>query len=298
MSPLFILGNPRSGTTLLRLMLTCHPQLCVAPECGFVLWLQKSWGGWSAADSASDAAVSAFLVDLEASRKFDTWRLPVAAVRAEIERDPPSSYAALCDRVYRAWARSQGKPEARWGDKNNFHVSHVTELDALFPTARFLHIVRDGRDVACSYIQVMDERPDGAYAPRLPVDVARIAEEWRDNNDRVERDLSRLAPDRHQRIRYEDLVRDARPELTRVCTWLGIEFVADMLRSDQSNRALGLEPVELLAWKRRTLVPPDATGVGRYRTDLSPEQVNTFNELAGNTLRTYGYTDVTEDGDR
>ena len=68
--PIFIIGNPRSGTTLLRLMLTSHPEVCIPPEAGFALWLLRDFSDWTPADG-----LDGFLTALMETRKFRHWGL-------------------------------------------------------------------------------------------------------------------------------------------------------------------------------------------------------------------------------
>jgi Sulfotransferase family len=80
--------------------------------------------------------------------------------------------------VYATYAASQGKTGSRWGDKNNFYRHHLAELATLFPSAGFVHIVRDGRDVAASYRALSTLSAGSKYAPRLPTAIAEIAADW------------------------------------------------------------------------------------------------------------------------
>ena len=84
-SPLFVIGNPRSGTTLLRLMLTCHPAVIIPPECGFVIWLKRKYFNWALADSGNTAIVNELVNDLFECRKFETWELDQASVSRAIK---------------------------------------------------------------------------------------------------------------------------------------------------------------------------------------------------------------------
>ncbi|MEE2987827.1 MAG: sulfotransferase, partial [Nitrospinota bacterium] len=70
-SPLFIIGNPRSGTTLLRLMLTCHPNICIPPESGFMIDLYKTYYRCQV-DSKS---LQNFITDVLSSQKMETWKI-------------------------------------------------------------------------------------------------------------------------------------------------------------------------------------------------------------------------------
>lgn len=283
--PLFIIGNPRSGTTLLRLLLTAHAKILIPPECGFVVWLHDKYRDWP----RTGAGIGKFVEDLVACRKFDTWNLDASSLAASIAAAAPASYAELCRLVYLEFGARQDKHPSIWGDKNNFHTRHLQELEGIFPGALFLHIVRDGRDVACSYRQVMERPSQSPYAPTLPVQIGAIAREWLDNVSRVRAFQETLPPNRQRTIRYEDLVADPPGRLAAICQWLGLDFQPTMLEFHEANRRHNTEPALTLDWKLRTLEPASGASVGQHRSLLSSAELDEFHTIAGPLLASYGY---------
>jgi len=275
---------------MLRLMLTCHRALHLPPECGFALWLQPEYGAWS--EASLEADLERFLDALFLARKFETWSLERPALREWLLRDArPRTYAELVSSVYTFHGLAHHKQAFRWGDKNNYYLNHIEELRALFPRAVFLHLVRDVRDIACSYLELAGRRFASPYAPRLAQDAAHIARGWQEDLERIHRGLESLEGWAAHEIRFEDLA--ARPEetLRRVCEFLGLPFDPAMLDFHVRNREQGLEPAATLEWKQKTLEPVDPSRVGRYRTELSPEQVGTIEAAARGGLRRYRYLD-------
>jgi len=286
--PIFIIGNPRSGTTLLRLMVTSHPSIVVPPECGFVIWWREKYSSWTAA-SADGGKAEEFIHNLAQSKKIETWELDFEMLLKKIRATRPASYAALVSLVYAAYAQRQKHGFKRWGDKNNFHVRHVATLHAIFPGAQFIHIVRDGRDIACSYRQLSEAKIASAYAPKLPTSIDAIAAEWKTNLEAVRADFARLPANQHSELRYEDLVLDPETTLRKLCGFLGERYETQMLDYHILNRRDILEPREFLQWKAKTLEAPDASNLGKFRTELPPEDIASFGKIAGDFLRTYGY---------
>lgn len=285
--PIFILGNPRSGTTLLRLMLTCHRDIVIPPECGFAVWLYDKYRDWS--PSRADTLIAPFVDDVAAAKKFDTWGVDRRELADFLAAERPGSYAEAASLVYEHYGRSRGRSFSRWGDKNNFHVDYVATLDALFPRAFFVHIVRDGRNVACSYKQLHTAALESRYAPRLPWEIEDIAGEWMAHNDKIAAGLAKLAPERSRRIRFEDLVVDTENQLRALCEALGEEFDPAMLDYHRTNARQELEPAELMAWKKKTLQPPIRSEVDRFRRELDADEIAAFEKAAGGVLKRYGY---------
>jgi Sulfotransferase family len=270
---------------LLRLMITSHPRIAVPPECGFAVWHARKYEDWRAGDPRLDE----FLTDLRISRKIETWKLNYDRLRERLVEEKCASYAAVISAVYEQFA-AQFQPSAiRWGDKNNFHVKHIVDLDRLFPKALFIHIVRDGRDVCCSYRELRNPSSNSPYAPQLPIDPVAIAKEWTSNLAAVRAGFSLIAPNRVHELRYEDLVTGPEPELQKICRFVGEDFSEAMLTYAEQNRHRELEPADFLAWKKLTLEPPTAQRVGRFHRDLDSRDIKAFNSEAEPFLRHYHY---------
>ena len=288
MAPVFLLGNPRSGTTLLRLMLTSHPQIAIPPECGFALWLQPAWQSWDAQDARKPERIRQFTEAVCHSRKFETWGMDISCLEKHIQDMAPDTYSALVACVYGAWAKVHVPDFQCWGDKNNYYIQHIPELLALYPQARMLHIVRDGRDVACSYLE-LPTQSSSIYAPRLSRDPYQIGQEWQQNVTTVLQQLSRLPEEQKMQVRYEDILESPQTVLTGIAQWLGLGFHPDMLSYHEKNRRQTLEPTEFLEWKARTLEPLDSRRAGRWKHTLSQDDQSKLTQLLAPTLQIFHY---------
>ena len=288
-NPLIIIGGPRSGTSLLRLIINAHSDVLVPPECGFIIWLYPRYSEWNVVNSNDPTKVAAFVDDLLGCKKMDTWQLDRTDVAKHIQSLQPENYADLCGTVYLAYATRMGRKVQGWGDKNNFHIHHLDELRSIYEDARFLHIVRDGRDVACSYREVMNSSSDSPYAPVLETDIDGIAAEWSGNVMKVDSFVKLLPPEKGTTIRYEDLVSDPSKVVAELCRWLELLFEPEMLLFYKGNRARNLEPRITLDWKKRTLGPISSNTVGRYKKLLNDEEISRFNDIAAIALRKFDY---------
>lgn len=268
------------------MMLDCHSNISMAPEAGFAVWYYDKYKDWSWDPRRLEED---FLEDLFKSRKFDTWKLPREALLAFVKTRKPGSYRDLTACVYEYYGIHRGRTFTRWGDKNNFHVHEVVKIHSIFPDALFLHIVRDGRDVACSCRELGRRNLIGPYAPSLPTEIEQIAQMWQDGITSVLKAGEELGVGMIHELRFEDLVLDTEPSLRRVCAFLGEEFDARVLDYYKANREKELEPTALLPWKEKTLMPPQADVVGRHLRDLTAEEQEAFEDVCRALLERYGY---------
>jgi hypothetical protein len=286
-SPIIILGNPRSGTTLLRLILTSHPDIVIPPECGFFVWWYKKYKNWT--KNSLKRRLDGFLDDLFKSRKFETWDLSRRDLRKFIVLKKPNNYTDLISSVYLFFGLSRGKKAKLWGDKNNYYLNHVGEILRIFPNSRFVHIVRDGRDVAVSYKELAKFRINHKYAPNLSSDISSIAHEWRENVIKVRNSLNSVKVGKRIEIRYEDLVTKPQKITKKICDTVNVKFYRKMLNFYEINKKEKLEPDEFLLWKKRIANPINDSRVGVYKHQLNSKEKEIFNSIAKDVLNKYGY---------
>lgn len=288
-SPLFILGSPRSGTTLLRLLLTSHPNLLIPPECGFILWNANKFQNWNINDSNNPSRVKDLVDSILKSKKMDTWGISQEKLIRNIS-GKCLNYGDVCIAVLQTYAVKVGKKFTIWGDKNNYYIHHVGKILELFPKARFIHIVRDGRDVACSYREVMQLDTESPYKPQLPVAIDDIAEEWSSNVNAIHASSSRVPTSNFTTVHYEDIVCDCENQMIHLCNWLGLHYNIEMLDFYKKNETQSLEPKQTMGWKNRTKTPVNDSTVGRYRQILSEQEITTFNKIAKEALHRFHLT--------
>lgn len=289
LAPVFVIGSPRSGTSLLRLVLTSHSKIVIPPECGFNLWLYDKYKNWTIKSTQSEVELSEYIDSLQGCKKFDTWLLDSLLIKETILERLPRNYTELSACVYFAYAKKVNKSAVLWGDKNNYYLHHISILAKLYSVAKFLHIVRDGRDIACSYREVNQQCFQNPYAPKLPTDIALIASEWSNNVSFVENEFQMLPAERQKTIRYEDMVNNPIRLLKEVCSWLELEYQPAMLNFHDSNKKYSLEPEQTLGWKKRTLEPISSNTVGRYQEQLSRTDIDVFQQHAESELIRYSY---------
>lgn len=224
-------------------------------------------------EGRDEVEVDPFLERLARHERFEAWELPIETVRQRLGGHQRLSYASAVSAVYEAYAVSRGK--SRWGDKTPRYVTNIPQLARLFPEARFIHLIRDGRDVALSYADV----------PFGPKNVAKAAELWANRVATGIRDGRVLERGRYLEIRYVDLTQDNEGELRDICAFVGAAFSAAMLdpaetqkgalaRADKYNPHVKEHPI------RR---------VRSWKTDMPPEHIEIFEAVAGDVLSELGF---------
>jgi len=268
---LFIIGNPRSGTSLLRIMMNSHSSMVMPPECGFIQWWFKKYGNWS-----SKSNLSGFISDLQTSKKIETWQLDFDALYFFLEQCVSKSYEELMFNVvaFYGFSKQQKMNPAVLGDKNNYYIEHLELLIRIAPKSKFLIILRDPRDVYCSYKGIQELNSKSTYAPILSQDLQSFTRDWYYNQSEILKFLSKLDKKQFKVINYEDLVLKSKTVLVSVCDFLKVSFEEKMLHYYKTND----EPIALLEWKKKTLQPLDPNSIGRYRKLLSPTEVMKIEE--------------------
>jgi len=269
--PLLILGVRRSGTTLLRVMLDRHSQLAVPDETYFVPQLaDRHLRPVSAAD---------FLDDV---RRVVEWDIPLDKVRARLRDGMP--VGAAIGAVYAVYAEEQGK--AGWGDKTPMYMQNLRLLERLFPDAHYVHLIRDGRDAALSFL----EMPRGLVTETWmhPRSAADFACQWATEVPAARR-LGERVGSRYLEVRYEDLVDDVTPVLRRICEFAGLEYEPGMV-DYAGNVDVSTKP------HQQRLTQPPTRGVRNWRTQMPAQDVVAFEQVAADVLRELGY-DASHDVD-
>ena len=287
--PIFILGNPRSGTTLFRLMLNNHPHITIPPECGFIEWWFWKYADWRSEDIYTNR-LNEFISDLSSSKKIETWKIDFSYIRQQICYFKPESYANLCSIINYCYGVLKGKNELqRWGDKNNYYISICDKLLKIYPSAQFIHVIRDGRDVAASYMELSKLNSNSIYKPVLPVDIRQIADQWVTNLEKCNSFFEKLSKKNRTICKYETLIKNTESELERICDFLSLNFDKNMLTYYIDNLNNAVEPIETMDWKQKTLLQPDVQNLGRFKAVLTNEEISVFERIADKFLKLNNY---------
>jgi hypothetical protein len=254
-------------------MLASHPDLAIPEEANFRLKLSVEPELY---EQANGLDVDAFVSALYADRVFRSWGISEEEVRMALRAAAPRSLSDAMRALFLHAARKEGK--TRYGDKTPQAVMVMPRLSSLFPEARFIHIIRDGRDVALSHIH-----NEGFIAS-----AAEVAIKWKTMIERGQSDGRILGPERYREVRYEQLVERPDAVLHSLCAYIELDFHASMLRYFE-------RPLEVLGATRQgigfhaSLHKPPTKGLRNWRDQMKARDLEIFEAIAGDLLERLAY---------
>ena len=238
--PVFLVGAERSGTTLLRLMLSHHPKIAFDNEAEYLVHLVKPDGTLPSRE--------AFVDYLSNARGF---LLKKREIRDGLD------FVGLANDLTEQTAK--GRDVAVYGATVHRHFDRLLWI---WPDARFIHLVRDGRDVGLSTIPM-------GWAGNLYCGMDR----WIEAEQIWSGIADKISADRHMTLTYEALIEDPERELTAICRFLGLDYDAAMLDYDRTS----------------TYSKPSANSIGKWQS-LDPAAVAAAESRAAPWLIQNGYT--------
>lgn len=274
-APFFIVGFQRSGTTLLRLMLDAHPEIAI-PLDTVGLWSRYEKRLPEYGDLNSEPGRGRLVGDLLGEERIRLWETPLTADQILRGWNEPG-YPGLIRAFHQAYAGSKGK--VRWGDKDPGNMVRIDQLNRWFPDARFIHIIRDGRDACLSQLE-----QDFGFDNMLECACA-----WREEVQWVRRMGALLGP-RYFELRYEDLVTEPEIRLRSVCRFLDLEY--DGLMLQYYERVGTAVPDEKRHIWPLIDKPPQADNAERWKHKLTRGERVTFEKRAGEVLHACGYDTI------
>jgi hypothetical protein len=256
---IFVGGAGRSGTTLMRVLLDAHRRICCGPELKVL------------------PPVCALYQTISA--------LPPVMKAYEITRaDVQGFLRQLIDNLSANFRRASGKP--RWAEKTPNNAMVMTALGELYPDARFIHVIRDGRDVACSLVTMNWIDPNSGTKMDYVQNIANAARYWREIVQYAQYQAAQPAlSGRVIEVRYESLVADTEGTMRKVLDFLGEAWDPAILQAHAKPRAD--EPRE--SSTRQTSKPVYDTSIGRWNREMSPPDRTAFKSEAGSLLKELGY---------
>lgn len=278
--PIFVVGVPRSGTTLLQSLLSAHSHAYSLPETHYFSTvlprLHKSAKEPFDEERLSDAL--ALLQDLMDFRPSDEQRtqLIVQATQGELTGRYLFEFVLEC-------YRPLGGERLRVIEKTPLHLEHMPEIFAIFPDARFVHIVRDSRNTISSLLET-------TFAPTRWL--FWYTQYWNYALSLSDR-FSKQYPDTILTVRYETLVEDTSSTLQGICEFLGIQFEGEMVAGfstqQERNVLIDREPWKNQRPNARIHNDPDI-----WKNRLRPSEAWLIERFTRHNMERYGYRSLAD----
>ena len=272
----FVVGCPRSGTTLLQRMLDAHSDLTVTNDTHFITRAAKQELRRDANPVLDDDLVERVLSYHRFHRMGLERQDALSAARGA------KTYADFVSRLYDLTARQAGKTMS--GEKTPDYCRRMPQLHRLFPHAKFLHIIRDGRDVALSTLDWASAgKGPGRWDlwGRDPVGTCALWWRWQVGNGR--HDGALLGASVYREVKYEDLVTQPEAALAHVCDFLDIPFDERMPRFHEGKTRDAPGRSAKSAW----LGP--VAGLRDWREQMCAADAAVFDAISGDLLDSMGY---------
>lgn len=275
-SPIFIVGANRSGTTLLRLILNAHPRIAIPDEVNYLNpWLVEHWR--DTADDADEFRVRAewCMGTLIRPEILGDIHIPTLVDRI-VARSTVYDWRAPYQATLEAWAHHHGK--ARWGEKTPGNLFYVDTLQAMFPEAQFIHLVRDPR----AGVQSMQRT--SFFVDDVVINALNRRKYLREG---LRRDAC-MPSEQWMRVRYEDLLTVPERTVRALCDFLGEAFTPAMLNYHEDAERFML-PAAASDYNRSARRPIDPGKVSAWRAHLRPADIAQVEAVCGREMKALGY---------
>jgi glycosyltransferase involved in cell wall biosynthesis/GT2 family glycosyltransferase/2-polyprenyl-3-methyl-5-hydroxy-6-metoxy-1,4-benzoquinol methylase len=269
-SPIFVVGMPRSGTTLVSAMLNAHPNIAIAPETHyFDEWKKR----YQDLDIRHKDDFNKFWISFSNNKYFKDLRIDPATLLKRIMSLPVRDHKQIFSILLKAFAEAAGKP--RWGEKTPGHYRYLDCLLSWYPCGKIVYVLRDPRAVVASLLKVPWGQQDMAAHARRWVSSMTCLDQRR-NNHRV------------YTIKYENLVTNTEFELRSLSLFLDEDYAPSMLDYYRTSEILVSEE----HWKMGVLQPLNTVSLTKWKTELSEKDVSLIEEITQSEMIRHDYQPI------
>ncbi|MCB2141176.1 sulfotransferase [bacterium] len=269
-SPFFIVGSGRSGTTLLRLILCSHSKISIPPETWFIIQLIE--------ELPIDRYLTTCETELALKIITSHYRWPDMGIDSNDFRDKVDKKMKLIDIINIVYAHHlKVENKSVWGDKTPPYIKIIPELIQLYPDAKFIHLIRDGRDVAASFYRLQWK---GKWLSRSII-------EWKESIEKYLSYKNENIGDRILEIKYEDLVVHTERIIKKICGFIGQKFEPSMLNLE--NEILNKIPDREKNIHSKVFRRPQINDIYRWKKESSALDVFIIESYLNKYLLAMGY---------
>jgi hypothetical protein len=277
--PIFVVGAPRSGTTLLSAMLAAHSRLSCGPETNFFRFLARAdVNSLCEPNSWPDNAIEFLFSGNSFGRPIpEHYDITKEEIRSYLREQSPS-VAAILSAITELYMKKVGK--YRWVEKTPSHLTYVHDIRTYFPESPIIRIMRDPRDVALSIIKTPWER--------APKNFGEAVLFWQ-KYDRQSAAFFR-SDKRSYTLYYERLIDSPESELKQLCSLIAEDYEPAML--DTSAVASRVFLNDEKSWHQNVGKPVNKTRAYVWKREVTQEQNRVAEALIGDRLLAYGYENL------
>ena len=274
--PFFIIGSGRSGNTLLRSILSGNSDISIPPESYRIPFAIKKFHIFNNRDW--EDIVPQVLKEFEDCKEFYTWEIDITDAQKRLENiaDSKRTLSNIFDELFCTYTEKHSPGSKIWGDKTPMNTLYLDWIGTVFPRSKFIHIIRDGRDVASSYLKM--ERYDT---------ILEAANRWINSIESAQSFGSKIK-ENYMEIRYEELVTKPEEVIKDTCDFLDIDYDSKMLDHTKQVKKLGDTDKE---HHSNLSKPISSDSVGKWRNNLSESDQESITKLLHKHLQRLGYAD-------
>ena len=263
--PIFIVGMPRSGTTLMTSMLSAHPHIAISPESHFLWYWRKRYSHLNISDP-NDFEI--FWQEFSNSQDFKKFSIDSQATRTSILATDKISYKSIFTNILQKYASKMQK--SRWGEKTPDHYSYLHVIFKWYSEAKIIWMLRDPRSVTASLLPMPWANSYIDLHAKKWCDSIRLQNKW-------------IKDERVLLVKYETLVTNPDSQMRQICQFLGEEYYPSMIsdRSNNSTNSYGPRKV------------PNKNSLKKWRSNLSPNQIAIVEYIARKKMVEQGYQPIT-----
>lgn len=259
-APIFIVGCPRSGTTLIRVVLDSHPNICCGPETHLI----KNLKTFKETISIRWRMLEPYGI----SEKVLNQKL------SEMFRIFPENYMKI-------------KKKQQWAEKTPNNIFHMDFIDELFPNCQFINIIRDGRDVVCSFKERWGR-----------ISIFRAIRDWNRSIELTEQYRAKFSKERYMEVKYEELVSNPERETKRIMEFIGEDWTPELLEHHTKKHDFWFnfnkeKNIDIIGEKKPKEHSPDKpiflSSVGKWKKNLNIVEKALVNLLLNRNLTRLGY---------
>jgi hypothetical protein len=277
----FILGSPRSGTYLLRFILDSHENIYIPLENPYIPFLYKKYKNTK---KWNDISFEKLYHDLTLFKPFSLWKTDKNKLKKEIlEVGANASFQTICKIIHSNYYSITPKKEILIiGDKNPPYAVNNKVIRKLFPDAKYIHLVRDYRGFAFSMLKTDIFRPI----------VSSLITRWKYQNKKIEKFKVKI-PGNFTTVRYEDLVDDPEITIKRICTFLNIEYKAEMIQHSQRENLNTVFNENVIGKYHNSLTESiNSSKKDEWRKGLSEHQIKICDYIVGSFSEKYNFIPI------